>query len=68
MIGQLLRRPESGSPVARRQALARLAEQGRLARTATSIDPLPPVLTAPPGGRPLSELLDELRDETRERG
>lgn len=62
---------ERGSPVARltpltsaNSALARLAAQGRLAQIGKgNLSELPPPPPARPGERPLSEILDELRED-----
>ena len=63
---------DRGRPVAELRPLAsddddvitRLAREGRIARIGRgSLADLPPPLPAPPGSRPLSEILDELRED-----
>jgi prevent-host-death family protein len=50
--------PKGGDPIARLEA------QGRIARRATRrISDLPPPLEPAPGARPLSEILEELRED-----
>ena len=45
--------------------IARLVSEGKIARVATrDLADLPPPLPTPPGARPLSEILDELREDT----
>lgn len=63
---------ERGKPVARLgplppedDVIARLMREGRIARVATrSLADLPPPLPARPGSKPLSEILNELREDT----
>lgn len=44
--------------------MARLLREGRIARVGRgNLADLPPPLPAPPGSRPLSEILDELRGD-----
>jgi prevent-host-death family protein len=51
-------------PTAEDDVIARLVRQGRIARVATrSLADLPPPLPPRPGSRPLSEVLDELRED-----
>lgn len=52
-------------PLAREEGMiARLRREGRIARIATrDLADLPPPAQAPPGAPPLSEILDELREE-----
>ena len=62
---------ERGKPIAQLTPLrdgegivARLAREGRIARVGTgNLADLPPPLPAPAGERPLSEILDELRED-----
>jgi prevent-host-death family protein len=64
---------ERGRPVAELRPLppatddliARLVSEGKIARVATrDLADLPPPPPTPPGARPLSEILDELREDT----
>jgi prevent-host-death family protein len=51
-------------PAAEDDVIARLARQGRIARVATrNLADLPPPPPTPPEARPLSEILDELRED-----
>ena len=69
--GETFEVTDRGKPVARLapvtsagSALARLAAQGRLAQTGKrNLGELPPPAPARPGERPLSEILDELRED-----
>lgn len=52
-------------PLARDDVIARLAADGRLAQIGRgTLADLPPPPPAPPGSPPLSEILDELREDT----
>lgn len=69
--GETLEVTEHGHAVARvvplrgeADPIARLEAEGRIVRRATrSVSDLPPPLEPRPGERPLSELLDELRED-----
>lgn len=62
---------ERGEPVARltplegRQmsGIERMIADGRITPATRTWDQLPPPINLPPGGRPLSEILREMRDE-----
>jgi prevent-host-death family protein len=62
---------ERGEPVARLTPLAgrpmsrveRMIADGRITAATRTWDQLPPPIQLPPGGRPLSEILQEMRDE-----
>lgn len=52
--------PLEGRPVSR---IGRMIADGRITPAARTRDDLPPPIQLPPGGRPLSEILQEMRDE-----
>jgi prevent-host-death family protein len=62
---------ERGAPVARltplegrpASVLEQMIADGRATPATRSIRDLPPPMPLPPGGRPLSEILQEMRDE-----
>lgn len=69
--GEVFEVTEHGRPVALLRPLpkeadlvARLEAEGRLARRPTTrVRDLPPPLKRPPGARPMSEILDEIRED-----
>lgn len=69
--GESFQVTDRGKPVAELRPLrhaegvvARLVREGRIARVATrDLAELPPPPPTPPGARPLSEILDELRED-----
>jgi len=52
--------PLEGRPMSR---IERMIADGRITPATRSWEELPPPIQLPPGGRPLSEILQEMRDE-----
>jgi prevent-host-death family protein len=52
--------PLEGRPMSR---IERMIAEGRITPATRTGDALPPPIPLPPGGRPLSEILQEMRDE-----
>lgn len=69
--GEVFEVTEHGRPVAllrplpkEKDLVARLEAEGRLARRPTTrVRDLPPPLKRPAGGRPINEILDEIRED-----
>lgn len=70
--GESLEVTERGEPVARLVPLStgdrywdRLIAEGKVRPASGSIEDLPPPLELPPGAKPLSQILQEMRDSER---
>lgn len=70
--GESLEVTERGTPVARLVPpstgddwLDRMVAEGRVRPATKSMDDLPPPIKLPPGAKPLSEILQEMRDSER---